>query len=121
MKKTLFISMTQLLLYSCNMSDSVEELPQGYKAIYEGGNQNRLIKNNKLFIDSGMVDVKYNDTYLLVSVDTTYSMNPNSVNKRNLKYFIQDLKQDTILRSISYQKLQHIIEKEALSDLDITQ
>lgn len=121
MKKTLFISMTQLLLYSCNMSDSVEELPQGYKAIYEGGNQNRLIKNNKFFIDSGMVDVKYNDTYLLVSVDTTYSMNPNSVNKRNLKYFIQDLKQDTILRGISYQKLQHIIEKEALSDLDITQ
>jgi len=103
------------------MSDSVEILPQGYEFVYEGGNQNRLIKNHKLIIDSGIVKCKYNDDYLLVSVDTTYSMNPDEIDKRNLQYFMQDLKRDTIIKKISFIDLQILIKKDnSIKDIDIT-
>ena len=108
------------------MSDNIEKLPAGYEYMHEGGNQNRIYRYDKnnyssFGIDSGVVDVKYNDYYLLVSVDTTYSMNPEKTDKRNLKYFIHDLKKDTIIKKISFVDLQKRIKKDkSLGDIDIT-
>ncbi|MCG7281610.1 hypothetical protein MHJ94_09935 [Chryseobacterium taklimakanense] len=108
------------------MSDNIEKLPAGYEYIHEGGNQNRIYRYDKnnyssFGIDSGVVDVKYNDNYLLVSVDTTYSMNPEKTDKKNLKYFIHDLKKDTIIKKISFIDLQKRIKKDkSLEDIDIT-
>ncbi|MBB6369654.1 hypothetical protein [Chryseobacterium shigense] len=105
---------------SCNM-DNYAKLPfGGYGVDFEGGKNNRMMKNNMMIIDSGLVDCKYNDVYMLVSVDTTYSMNPHKVNKKNLKYFIQDLKKDTIIKKISYSDLQKIIKQKSLEEIDIT-
>lgn len=108
------------------MSDNTEKLPAGYEFIYEGGNQNRVYRYDKnnystFAIDSGVVDAKHNDNYLLVSVDTTYSMNPEKIDKINLKYFIHDLKRDTIIKKISFRDLQKLIkEDKSLEDIDIT-
>ena len=110
-----------LLMYSCNMSDNYEKLPfGGYEVDFEGGKQNRMMKNNKMIIDSGLVDCKYNNDYMFVSVDTTYSNYPNKVKKNNLKYFVQNLKTDTIIKKISYTDLQKIIKEKSLHDIDIT-
>ncbi|QBO58398.1 hypothetical protein [Chryseobacterium salivictor] len=120
MKIIFFTVLLGLLLLSCNVSDSVEKLPEGYEFVYEGGNQNRLIKNHKLIIDSGVVECKYSDDYLLVSVDTTYSMNPENVDKRNLKYLFQNFKKDTAIHSISYNSLKLMIKDKSLENIDIT-
>jgi len=109
------------MMYSCNMSDNYEKLPfGGYEIDYEGGSQNRLLKKNKLIIDSGLVECKYNNAYMLISVDTTYSMSPKEKDKKNLKYFIQNLKKDTIIKEISYTDLQKIIKEKSLKDIDVT-
>lgn len=109
------------LLISCNMSDNYEKLPfGGYEVQYEGGQLNRMMKNNTMIIDSGLVDCRYNDNYMLVSVDTTYAMEPKMTPKIKLQYFIQDLEKDTIIKKISFQDLQKIIKEKSLSDIDIT-
>ncbi len=124
--KSIFFVLSLGILISCNMSDNIEKLPAGYEYIHEGGNQNRIYRYDKnnyssFGIDSGVVDVKYNDNYLLVSVDTTYSMNPEKTDKKNLKYFIHDLKKDTIIKKISFIDLQKRIKKDkSLEDIDIT-
>ncbi|UMQ44024.1 hypothetical protein MKS83_10035 [Chryseobacterium sp. Y16C] len=120
MKNIIVVVITFFILYSCNNSDKVEKLPSGYEVFYEGGSQNRLLKDNELIIDSGLVECKFKNNYLLVSVDTTYSMNPEKLNKKNLKYFIQDIKTDNTIRKISYKDLQAIIKEKSLSDIDIT-
>ncbi|MCQ9639359.1 hypothetical protein MP478_08125 [Chryseobacterium sp. WG14] len=121
MRNKIFIVITFFIIFSCNISDTYEKLPfGGYEIDFEGGSQNRLLKNNELIIDSGLVDCKYNDAYMLVSVDTTYSMKPEKKDKKNLKYFIQDLKKDTIIKKISYKDLQKIIKEKSLKDIDIT-
>ncbi|MEO4004071.1 hypothetical protein [Flavobacterium sp. CAU 1735] len=79
MKRALIIS-TAITLLSCNTSDNYYKLPfGGYEVDFEGGSNNRLMKNNELLINSGLVDCKYNEKYLLISVDTTYSMEPKKV------------------------------------------
>lgn len=124
--KKIFVILCVDILISCNMSDNIEKFPEGYEFIHEGGNQNRLYLYNRnnysiFAIDSGIVDVKYNNNYLLVSVDTTYSMNPEKTDKRNLKYFIHNLKKDTIIKKISFADLQKLIKKDkSLEDIDIT-
>lgn len=120
MKYPIFITITFLTIFSCNNSDKVEKLPLGYEVLYEGGSQNRLLKNNELIIDSGLVDCKFKNDYLLISMDTTYSMNPQKINKKNLKYFIQDIKKDTILKEISFTGLLKIIKEKSLEDINIT-
>ncbi|KMQ63645.1 hypothetical protein ACM40_02270 [Chryseobacterium sp. BLS98] len=121
MRSIIFIVITFFIIFSCNISDSYEKLPfGGYEIDFEGGSQNRLLKNNELIIDSGLVDCMYNDVYMLVSVDTTYSMNPEKKDKKNLKYFIQDLKKDTIIKKISYKDLKKIIKEKSLKNIDIT-
>lgn len=124
--KKIFFAFCVSLLISCNMSDNIEKLPAGYEFIYEGGNQNgiyRYDKDNysKFAIDSGVVDARYNDNYLLISVDTTYSMNPEKIDKKNLKYFIHNLKRDTIIKKISFKDLQKLIkEDKTLEEINIT-
>jgi len=119
MKKTLIFT-TLTTLISCNFSDKIEKIPDGYEIIYEGGNQNRLMKNNELIIDSGLVECKFKKDYLLISVDTTYSMHPEKLDKRNLKYFIQNIKKDSNIKKISYSTLQKIINEKSLNEIDIT-
>lgn len=119
MKKiTIFI--LSIILYSCNFSDKAEKLPFGYEVLYEGGNQNRLLKNNDLVIDSGLVDCKFKKNYLLISVDTTYSITPDKINKKNLKYFVQNIKQDSTIKNVSYNNIQKVIKEKSLEDIDIT-
>lgn len=107
------------------MSDNTEKLPAGYEFIYEGGNQNRIYRydsnNYSTFaIDSGVVDAQYNDNYILISVDPSYSMNPETIDKKNLKYFIHDLKKNTIVKKISFTDLQKMLkEDKSLNDLYI--
>ncbi|UTX47672.1 hypothetical protein [Chryseobacterium sp. MA9] len=120
MKYLIFITITFFTIFSCNNSDKVEKLPLGYEVLYEGGSQNRLLKNNELIIDSGLVDCKFKNDYLLISMDTTYSMNPQKINKKNLKYFIQNIKKDTILKEISFTGLLKIIKEKSLEDINIT-
>lgn len=120
MKKLVMTIIFVIICQSCNLSDSVEKLPNGYEFIYEGGNQNRLIKNNKLIIDSGVLECKYNERFIIISVDTTYSMSPQNLNKNELQYFIQDLKTDTIIKKISYKNLKKRIKENSLENLDIT-
>lgn len=71
-------------------------------------------------IASGLVDCKYNDNFMLISVDTSYSMTPKSVEKHKLQYFIQDLKNHTIIKKTSYVDLQKVIKEKSLEDIDIT-
>lgn len=119
MKKiTIFI--LSIILHSCNFSDKAEKLPSGYEVLYEGGNQNILLKNNDLVIDSGLVDCKFKNNYLLISVDTTYSMAPGKINKKDLKYFVQNIKQDSTIKNVSYDGIQKIIKEKSLEDIDIT-
>lgn len=120
MKNIIFITFILCILFSCNMSDKYEKLPSGYEVNFEGGSQNRLLRDNELIIDSGLVDCKFKNDYLLVSVDTTYSMNPEKINKENLKYFMQNFKKDKNLKKISYTDLQKIIKEKSLEDIDIT-
>ncbi|WP_146943061.1 hypothetical protein [Chryseobacterium hagamense] len=109
------------LLISCNNSDFTEKMPLGYEFIFEGGNQNRLLKDNNLVIDSGLVDCKYNKYYIVVSVDTTFSDNPQKMPKSRLKYLIQNIKKDTVLNKISFSDLQKLIKRDkSLQDIDIT-
>ncbi|GEN77360.1 hypothetical protein CHA01nite_31000 [Chryseobacterium hagamense] len=96
-------------------------MPLGYEFIFEGGNQNRLLKDNNLVIDSGLVDCKYNKYYIVVSVDTTFSDNPQKMPKSRLKYLIQNIKKDTVLNKISFSDLQKLIKRDkSLQDIDIT-
>jgi len=120
MKKIIIIAITVSIICACNNSDRIEKLPSGYKVFYEGGSQNRLLKDNELIIDSGLVDCKFRNDYLLISVDTTYSMYPEKINKKNLKYLIQNIKTDNAVRNISYINLQKIIKAKSLQDIDIT-
>ena len=103
------------------MSDDYNKLPfGGYEVQFEGGSNNRLMKNNKMLIDSGLVDCKYNEKYLLISVDTTYSMEPNKIRKNQLQYFSQDILNDTIIKKVTYSQLRKIIKEKSLEDIDIT-
>ena len=120
MRKLTFILLAILITYSCNMSDSAEKLPGGYLFIYEGGNQNRLIKNHHSVIDSGIVECKYKSHFLLVSLDTTYSRTPEQIEKRNLKYFAHNLSKDTIIQEISYENFQSLIKANSLETVDIS-
>ena len=120
MKNILIITIVIFIIYSCNNSDRIEKLPLGYEVLYEGGSQNRLLRDNELIIDSGLVDCKFKNDYLLISVDTTYSMSPEKVNKKNLKYLIQNIKTDNVVKKITYTNLQKIIKEKSLEDIDIT-
>jgi hypothetical protein len=124
MKKIIYLFLL-FFLFGCNISDYREQLPNKYEFWFEGGSNNRLAQGNmnegyELVIDSGVVDCSYNDDYLLVSIDTTYSMYPEKVEKSKLQYLIQDLKKDSILRDISYEDLKKLISEKSLQKIDIS-
>ena len=54
-----------------NIGDHCEELPFGaYEIGFEGGNKNRMLKNQESLIDSGLVDYKYINDYLKMIIIT---------------------------------------------------
>lgn len=113
-KKYFIFAMIPHLCISCNFSDSAENAPMGYIFIIEGGNQNRVIKNDELIIDSGLVEYKYSDKYIIFSVDTTYSMNPKKIRKDSLLYYLHDVEKDEFLKRLSYGKLKKIVKERGL-------
>ena len=51
--KNIFKNIVVVLIFvGCSNSDYIKDAPLGYVFIFEGGNQNRVIKNNKTIIDS---------------------------------------------------------------------
>lgn len=109
-----------IIIINYNFSDFEEKGPSNYSYIFEGGNQNRVMKDNKLIIDSGAVDFKYNDNYVVFSVDTTYSLQPNEISKLNLKYYIYDVKKNLLIKNIDFIKFQKLIHEKSLEEIDIT-
>lgn len=106
-----------LIFVGCSNSDYIKEAPLGYVFIFEGGNQNRIIKNNKPIIDSGVVDFKFNKDYIVFSVDTTFS---NKQEKKVLLYYIHDVKKDYLYKKMNMEVFKKFIKKNSLDDLDIT-
>lgn len=116
--KNIFKNIVVVLIFvGCSNSDYIKDAPLGYVFIFEGGNQNRVIKNNKTIIDSGVVNFKFNKDYIVFSVDTTFS---NKQNKEVLLYYIHDIKKDHLYRNMNMKEFKKIIKKNSLDDLDIT-
>lgn len=109
MKKIILI--LTLTFTACNFqtSDISNDLPLKYQFINEGGNQNRVIRDNELIIDSGAVDFSYNNKFIFFSVDTTYSMEPKNIAKEKLIYFIHNIKEDTLSKPLSFWYLKKFI------------
>jgi|GEM_PF-1256043 len=103
-----------------NFSDFMEKGPSGYAFIFEGGKQNAIMRNNKLVIDSGAVDFKYNKNYVVFSVDTTYSMKPQERNKSQLKYYLFDVKTNVLKENIKFDEFKMLVKEKSLEDIDIT-
>ena len=108
---------------SCNfpMSDSDQELTNNYMFSYEGGRQNRIVRNNQFVIDSGAVSASFNEDFIFFSEDTTYSMEPKKVSKNLLQYYIHNIKKDTLSKALSYSFFKEFIKKNKIDeDLDIS-
>lgn len=108
---------------SCNfpISDSDEELPNNYMFSYEGGRQNRIVRDNQFILDSGAVSASFNDKYIFFSEDTTYSMEPKKVSKKILRYYICDIKKDTLSKPLDYNYFKKFIYQNKINeDLDIS-
>lgn len=118
-KKYFIFAMMSYLCISCNFSDSAKNAPMGYVFIIEGGNQNRVIRNNELVIDSGLVEYKYDDKYIIFSVDTTYSMNPKKMRKDSLLYYLHDVEKEEFLECLSYEELKKVIKERGLDSKGI--
>lgn len=123
MKKWLsstFVLLLGAVLYSCNNSDYIQNMPKGYIFIYEGGNQNRILRNNLSVIDSGVVDCKFNSNFIVFAVDTTYSMDPLNVPKENLQYYIHNVSRDSLSEPLnlnSFRKMLNLLDDD---DLDLS-
>ncbi|WP_326981919.1 hypothetical protein VUJ46_17030 [Chryseobacterium sp. MYb264] len=109
-----------LISINYNLSDFTEEGSANYSFVFEGGNQNRIMKDNELIVDSGAVDFKYNDNYVAFSVDTTYSNKPQEISKSNLKYYLYDIKKDILNKEINIYEFRNLIKEKSLEDIDIT-
>jgi len=103
-----------------NFSDFREKGPSGYVFIFEGGKQNAIMRNNKLVIDSGAVDFKYNKNYVVFSVDTTCSMKPQEINKSQLKYYLFEVKTNVLKENIKFDEFKTLVKEKSLEDIDIT-
>lgn len=123
MRKTFLLVVLTLILISCNFqaNDFEEDLTNKYQFIHEGGNQDRVIRDNKLVIDSGAVRASFNDDFIFFSEDTTYSMEPKKVSKKILRYYIHDIKKDTLSKPLSYNYFKNFIAKNKIEkDIDIS-
>ena len=61
----IIIALSCILLFSCNMSDSSEELNGGYTFVHEGENYNFIY--GKHFIYPNVIEYKYNKDYIVAS------------------------------------------------------
>ncbi len=117
----LFLIVAFFIAIIFNLTDDfVDEGPANYTFVYEGGDLNSIIRDNKMLIENGVVDFKYNDDYVVFSVDTTYSLEPEKVKKTQLKYYIHDVKKDILYRNINYKEFKKIIQKKKLEEIDLS-
>lgn len=116
MKTTILI--LALTIVSCNFqaTDFSEDLPQNYQFIYEGGSQNRILRDNEAIIDSGVVNFSYDDNFIFFSVDTTYSMKQDKIGKEKLVYYVHDIKKDTLSKPVNYRFVKNFILKNKIVD-----
>lgn len=123
MKKAFLISVLILTFTSCNFqaSDSIEDLSNKYQFIEEGGSLNMVLRDNEAVIDSGAVSASFNDDYIFFSEDTSYSMEPKKVSKKLLRYYIHNIKKDTLSKPLNYKFFSEFIRKNKIDeDLDIS-
>ncbi|UZT99391.1 hypothetical protein ODZ84_07460 [Chryseobacterium fluminis] len=118
----IFLALLSLFIVAANgnFSDFREKGPSGYVFIFEGSKQNAIMRNNELVIDSGAVDFKYNKNYVVFSVDTTYSMKPQEINKSQLKYYLFDVKTNVLKENIKFDEFKTLVKEKSLEDIDIT-
>jgi len=116
MKKIILV--LALALVACNFqaADFTQDLPEKYQFIYEGGSQNRVLRDNVLIIDSGAVNFTFNDKFIFFSVDTTYSMEPKKIAKEKLIYYIHNIEKDTFSKAINYNFIKKVIAKNKVDD-----
>ena len=63
MKNLLGILFVTFLIFSCNMSDSSEELSGEYTFVHEGENYNFIFGRNNIYAD--VIEYKFNDDYIV--------------------------------------------------------
>ncbi|HEX8577643.1 MAG TPA: hypothetical protein VF677_15255 [Flavobacterium sp.] len=107
-----------ITLCSCNFqaSDSIENLPEKYQFIEEGGSLNMVLRENEAVIDSGAVDFRYNDKFIFFSVDTTYSMEPKKIAKEKLIYYVHNIQKDTFSKPLKYSFIKKFISRNKIED-----
>lgn len=118
----IFLALLSLFIVATNgnFSDFREKGPSGYVFIFEGGKQNAIMRNNELVIDSGAVDFKYNKNYVVFSVDTTYSIKPQEINKSQLKYYLFEVKTNVLKENIKFDEFKMLVKEKSLDDINIT-
>ncbi len=115
MKKFILFTLT-IISFSCNMSDQEFGLPSQYIFVKEGGHSNIVLRNNKLIIDHGAVDFSYDDKFIFLSVDTTYSMEPKKIAKEKLIYYVHNIQKDTFSKPLNYNFIKKIISENKVED-----
>ena len=63
MKKSILILLIIISAFSCNMSDSVEELSGDYTFVHEGEKHNFIFGKHNIYAD--VIDYTYDDNYIL--------------------------------------------------------
>jgi len=93
-----------LILISCNfsVSDFYSELPSGYIYSFEGGDLNRVSRNDKLIFDKGVHSYSFNDKFIFFAVDTSNSKEFKNKNLEKLVFYIHDIEKDTLSVPLNY-------------------
>lgn len=98
MRPVVITILLSLFLISCNfsVSDFYNELPSGYIYSFEGGDLNRVSRNDKLIFDKGVYSYSFNDKFIFFAVDTSNPKEFKNKNLENLVFYIHDIEQDTL-------------------------
>lgn len=114
--RKLILIFTSFFFFNCNVTNQEYELPSGYIFYKGGGSTNCMLRNQEIIIEGGVVDYSYNDAYIFFSVDETKSKAPLKTPKSLLKYYIHDIKKDTLYKSVSYQVFNSFLNKNKIDD-----
>jgi hypothetical protein len=114
--KKLILIFTSFFFFNCNVTNQVYELPRGYIFYKGGGSTNCMLRNHEMIIKGGVVDYSYNYDYVFFSADDTKSTDPLKISKSLLKYYIHDIKKDTLYKSVSYQVFNSFLNKNKIDD-----
>lgn len=114
--RKLILIFTSFFFFNCNVTNQEYELPSGYIFYKGGGSTNCMLRNHEIIIEGGVVDYSYNDAYIFFSVDETKSKDPLKTSKSLLKYYIHDIKKDTLYKSVRYQVFNDFLNKNKIND-----